>query len=99
MLYPTAYLWLVLISALDIMTTWVILHLGGYEANPLAARVIEDYDLWGMVSFKFFLVIVFLLTCEFVGRRRPGTGRAMAYAALCISAVPVAVGAVLLTQM
>ena len=96
-LYPNADLWLVLVSAMDIMLTWLILHLGGYEANPLAARVIEHYDLWGIVSFKFFLVIVFLLTCEFVGRRRPGVGRAMAYVAVCISAVPVAVAVVLLT--
>jgi hypothetical protein len=96
-LYPRTYLWLVLVSALDIMLTWVILHLGGYEANPIAERVIEHFDLWGAVSFKFFLVIVFLLTCEFVGRRRPQIGRAMAYVAVCISAVPVAVAVVLLT--
>src|SRR5688500_17242074 len=98
-LYPNVYVWLVLVSSLDVMLTWTILHLGGYEANPLAARVIEEYDLWGMVSFKFFLVIVFLLACEFVGRRRPQTGRVMAYVALTISAAPVAVGVVLLTQV
>jgi hypothetical protein len=97
-LYPTTYLWLVLISSLDIMLTWVILHVGGYEANPLAATIIERFDLWGAVSFKFFLVIVFLLTCEFVGRRRPRTGRAMATVAVCIAAVPVVVAVVLLTS-
>jgi Domain of unknown function (DUF5658) len=96
-LYPRAYLWLVLVSAMDVMLTWLILHLGGYEANPIAARVIEEYDLWGIVSFKFFLVIVFLLACEFVGRRRPLVGRGMAYIAVCISAVPVAVAVVLLS--
>ena len=96
-LYPTAYLWLVLVSAMDIMLTWVILHLGGVEINPVAARVIEHFDLWGAVSFKFFLVIVFLLTCEFVGRRRPQIGRAMAYVAVCIAALPVAVAVVLLS--
>jgi hypothetical protein len=97
-LYPRAYLWLVLISSLDIMLTWVILHVGGYEANPLAATIIERFDLWGAVSFKFFLVIVFLLTCEFVGKRRPRTGRAMATIAVCIAAVPVVVAVVLLTR-
>ena len=97
-LYPRTYLWLVLISSLDIMLTWVILHVGGYEANPLAATIIERFDLWGAVSFKFFLVIVFLLACEFVGRRRPRTGRAMATIAVCIAAVPVVVAVVLLTR-
>ena len=95
-LYPNTYAWLVLVSAMDIMLTWVILHVGGYETNPLAASVIDQFDLWGIVSFKFFLVIVFLLTCEFVGRRRPRTGRAMASVALCISAVPVGIGVFLL---
>jgi hypothetical protein len=95
-LYPNAYVWLVLVSSLDIMVTWVILHQGGREENPLARSVIEHFNLRGLVAFKFVLVTVFLLVCEFVGRRRPRTGRTMAYAAVGVSAAPVLVGVFLL---
>jgi hypothetical protein len=95
-LYPNAYLSLVLVSAMDIMVTWRVLHLGGEEANPLAAQIIDQFNVLGMIGFKFLLVIVFLLACEFVGRRRPRTGRTMAYTAVGLSVAPVGVGLFLL---
>ena len=35
-LYENHYTWFVLVSALDIMLTWLVLHAGGREANAIA---------------------------------------------------------------
>lgn len=92
-LYPQAYTWYVFLSALDLMLTWVILHLGGREVNVLADWVIARFNLPGLVAFKFLLVVLVVILCELVGRRRPGTGRRLARWAVVLSAVPVLVAA------
>ena len=40
MLYQNEYAWFLLVSALDVMLTWVILALGGREANAIANSVL-----------------------------------------------------------
>lgn len=90
MRYPNAYAWLLLLSALDVMLTWVLLHFPeGYEANPIAAAVIDRWGLEGMVVYKFVLITVFILICEGVGSLRDTTGRALSRISLLIAAVPV----------
>lgn len=87
--YPAAYTWLVFVASMDIMMTWVILHSGGREVNPLAEAVIHRFDLPGIVAFKFVLVAVIILISEVVGTRRPAVGRWFAAAAVLVSCVPV----------
>jgi len=89
MLYQTAYLWFVLVSALDIMLTWKILDKGGDEVNPIAREVIDLWGLEGAILFKFALVTWVVIACELIGRRRPVTGRRLAWIAVAISASPV----------
>lgn len=89
MRYQNLYVWLVLVSALDIMLTWVILYLGGWEVNGVAASIIERFGLVGIVVFKFVMVIVVILICEFLGRRRPAAGRFLAQAAIALTCIPV----------
>ena len=88
-LYPNAYLWLVLVSALDLMLTWVILHFGGYEGNAVAAAVIERFGLNGLVAFKFAIVMLVIILCEWAGRRRASAGRGLAVFAIAVTCVPV----------
>jgi hypothetical protein len=95
MLYPNEYVWLVFVSALDIMFTWVVLHHGGYEANALAARALENFGLPGLVLYKFAFVVLVIVICEVVGRRKVGTGRKLALVAIGITCVPVAIAVVL----
>lgn len=90
MRYPNEYTWLLFFSAMDIIMTWVILWNGGYEANPIARTVIEQFGLPGVVAFKFCLVLLVILVCEAVGARRPGTGRKLAVAAILVTCLPVA---------
>jgi hypothetical protein len=90
-LYPNVYVWYVLLSALDIMLTWTILHLDGVELNLLADWVIHHGGLPGMVAYKFVLVLLVVAICEVVGRRRDRVGRRLSEWAVAITAVPVGV--------
>ncbi|TYT63463.1 hypothetical protein [Natrialba swarupiae] len=45
----------------DVVTTFVGLHLGLAESNPIALRAIEGYGLLGMLALKGFAVGVGLL--------------------------------------
>jgi hypothetical protein len=101
--YPNAYVWFVFLAALDIMLTYLILHpvlfsrdvtmteSRGGEANVLASWVIERWDVPGMVAFKFVLVVLVVVLCEVIGRRKEETGRRIAEWAVAITVIPVVV--------
>lgn len=92
-LYPQTYLWYVFLSALDLLFTWTILYLGGRELNAVADWIIRNYQAAGIAAYKFGLVVLVVLVCEFVGRRRHALGRTLARWAVTITAVPVIIGA------
>lgn len=98
-LYPVLYTWYVFVSALDILFTWRILRANGVEVNVLANWVIDQHDIRGLVVFKFLTVVVVILICEVVGRRRHETGAKLARWAVVLSAFPVVVGAAQLLQI
>jgi len=89
MLYQRAYKWFVFLSAFDVVLTWFILLLGGTEVNVLADAVISRAGLNGILIYKFCLVILVVLSCEVIGRRRPRLGRRVAHWSIAVTAVPV----------
>jgi hypothetical protein len=90
-LYPDRYAWYVLASALDIMVTiTVLVHLGAREVNTFAQWSIEHFGTWGLIGLKFFSVIIVVLICEHIGRRKPRVGAGLATAAIFLSLMPVA---------
>src|SRR5262245_22314701 len=95
-LFPNGYVWFVLVSALDIMLTWVVLHLGGREANALAERVIFHFGLPGLVAYKFVLVIVVIAVCEIVGRRNREKARKLLSVGIMVTCMPVVLALALL---
>ena len=90
--WPKHYGLLVLVSCLDILCTWVILAIGGSEANQLANAVLGTYGFNGMVVYKFALITLVVVLCEEVTRRRPETGIKLAVGAVGISLLPVMFG-------
>lgn len=90
-LYPDAYGWAVLAGSLDVMMTWVVLGVGGTEVNVIADRVLRHAGLPGLLMFKFGVIALVLLICEFVGSRRPPIGRSIAHLAVGLNALPVVV--------
>ena len=97
-LYENHYTWFVLVSALDVMFTWIVLHAGGREANALAAAVLRRYGLEGMVLFKFALVFFVIVLCEIIGRRNVIAGRRLATAAVALTCVPLVIAVMLLKR-
>lgn len=88
-LYPTHYTWLVFVSALDVMFTWIVLHFGGWEVNGLAVAVLDHYGLIGIVLFKFALITLLIVLCECIGRLRFSAGRRLATFAIIVTLLPV----------
>ena len=91
MRYQNAYVWLVLVSSLDLILTLLVLGVwDGREVNPIAAAVIAETGYVGAIGFKFAIVVLVIVMCEVVGRQSERKGRAIALAAVVISALPVA---------
>jgi len=91
MRYQNSYVWLVLVSAMDIMLTMLVLvgH-DGYEVNPVAAGVIETLGFGWAIVFKFATVVLVVVICEVVGRVRDRSGQKLARWAVAINSLPVA---------
>lgn len=90
MRYQNSYVWLVLVSALDLILTMLVLFVWqGHEVNPIAGAVIRHMGFLGAIGLKFGIVILVILICELIGRRSDRHGRTLATGAILISAVPV----------
>ena len=64
-------MWLILVSALDVVLTRVILFFGGTEVNPIADFILAQWGRLGMSIFKFIIVGFVIIACEFIARRKP----------------------------
>ncbi|MBB6431554.1 DUF5658 family protein [Algisphaera agarilytica] len=88
--FPYAYLALVFVSALDLILTYIILLMGGYEVNPIANAVLQSpADFHGLILYKFVIVVSVVLICEYISRHANHAGRRLAVWAVAISAFPV----------
>jgi hypothetical protein len=88
-LYPERYVWYVFASSLDIIFTRIVLWFGGTEVNTIADWLLGVFGVWGLIGLKFATVVLVVLICEFIGRRRVLLGRRMAEVAIVVSAMPV----------
>tara|TARA_Y100000589_G_scaffold229799_1_gene217209 strand:- start:164 stop:598 length:435 start_codon:yes stop_codon:yes gene_type:complete len=97
--FPNLYLWLVFLSALDVVLTRVILYFNGTELNPLAAWIIERGGQLGMSLFKFVIVAFVIIICEYTASINRKTARRLALAGCLITAVPVVWSSYLLLEL
>jgi hypothetical protein len=88
-LYPNHYTWFVLVSALDVMLTWVVLHFGGREANVVALAMLRRFGLPGLVVLKFGIVSFVVVLCEIIGRRNHRAGLRLIEIGTAITCLPV----------
>ena len=88
MRFPELYIWLIFVSSLDIMLTWVILRDGGSEVNPVARLVIDAWGLNGAILFKFGLILFVIIACEVISRARPRVARLLIWFGVLISSFP-----------
>jgi hypothetical protein len=97
-LYEDRYAWFVLVSALDLMLTWIVLHAGGREVNAMAAAILDRYDLPGLVVYKFGLVAIVIILCEIIGRLNIRAGQRLASSAIAITCIPLLVAVLMLSR-
>jgi hypothetical protein len=90
-LYPNQYVWFVFLSAMDVLLTAIALQHGAYEANILAAALLRRFGIAGLILLKFTAVPLVIGLCEYIGRRKPPTGRRLAEWLVALGAVPVVV--------
>ncbi|MBY0307597.1 MAG: DUF5658 family protein [Phycisphaerales bacterium] len=90
--YGRLYFWYILLATLDLLTTVVILNMGGREVNTVANAVLQAAGPTGLLLLKYASVALVVCICEFIAARKPGLGRIVAVAAIALSAFPVAVG-------
>lgn len=86
------YFWYIVLATLDLVTTVIILNLGGREANGIADLVLQAAGPGGLLVMKYASVMLVVCICEYVAERRPRTGRFVVLAAIVLSAFPVVVG-------
>ena len=89
MRYPRPYAWFVVVSVLDILFTWTVLLLGGKEVNAIADMVINYAGGKGIIIYKFCLIVLVMVLCEVIGRRRDRIGKKLAEWSVAVTAVPV----------
>jgi len=89
MRYQNTYVWLVLVSALDVILTMLVLTVwGGSEVNPIVASIIHETGFFWAIVFKFAVMIGVIIICEVVGRVSDRKGRRLARFAVILSALP-----------
>lgn len=87
--FPWLYLAIIAAGTLDVWLTGILLALGGQEANPLAEAVLQTHGFGGMVLFKYLVIGLVILSCEFVADRDRRKARALAITLIAIKAAPV----------
>lgn len=92
--HPRQYLWFVAVSALDLILTGVILGLGGHEVNMIADAVLVHGGMTALTVFKFALVALVVVFCEWVTRRNARAGFKLAEWSIAITAIPVALSVI-----
>ena len=90
MRYQNVYVWLVLVSVLDVLLTYLVLYVWeGHEVNPVAGAIIGQMGFGWTVVFKLAICVLVIVICEVVGRLSDRAGRRLAIAAVIISVFPV----------
>ena len=91
MRYQNAYVWLVLVSALDIILTLLIVHLWpAHEANPLAAAIMSVMGFGWAIVFKLSTILLVIVMCEVVGRYDDRAGFGVVAAGIVLNSLVVA---------
>jgi hypothetical protein len=81
--------WFVFLSTLDVMLTWIMLHWGGSEVNALANWIIDRWDIFGLVAFKFGFVTLVICMIHVIARLSTSAARHVAEWAVALATMPV----------
>jgi len=67
----------ILMSTLDLFMTYILLRTSPqfYESNPIANFFFHNWNIRGMIFFKFAMVTVVILISQIIGIKKPDTAR------------------------
>ena len=75
---------------------FILEGLKGERANPFDNSILSLVGYFGLIIFKFCLILFVMLVCEILGRRSDESGRLLARVGVGISAIPMIVSFYLL---
>lgn len=91
--------WLLMVSVLDVVVTYLILRVGGREANPIANWFIRGWGVKGMVYFKFGVTAFVAVLTQIIAQQRPDVARRLLIFATCVVGGVVVYSAFLLVRI
>ena len=97
--HPNLYLWLIFVSALDVILTRVVLFFGGTEINPVADYVLLNWGRLGISLFKFIIVGFVIIVCEYIALRSHVISKRLAIVSIMISLVPVIWSCIIISML
>jgi|GEM_PF-5688007 hypothetical protein len=75
LLYEDEYIWLAILSAIDVVLTYFYLQFGGQLISPFVDAVLNEAGLYGLLVIKLLSVAIVVMGCETLGHRRSALGR------------------------
>lgn len=75
LLYEDEYIWLAILSAIDVVLTFFYLQFGGQLVSPFVDAVLNEAGLYGLLMIKLLFVTIVVMGCETLGHRRASLGR------------------------
>ena len=82
------------LAVLDVCFTHLILTMGGWEVNGIAANVLAQWGTPGLAALKGFTVVIVLACCQALRAKRERLSVRLAEWAVAISMIPVVVAGV-----
>lgn len=78
----------ILVNVLDIFMTYVLIRLGGVEANPVARFFLDRWGFNGIIWFKLAMVAFVAVLAQIIARRKPRAAqRLLLFGTLIVGAV------------
>ena len=79
----------IFVSVLDIFMTYILMHFGAIEANPIANFFFSRWNIRGLIGFKLIIVSVVCLIAQAIVATRPRTARGLLVAGTLITGAVV----------
>lgn len=89
LLYEDEYLWLALLAVVQVQLGWLVARMETPHVQSVYLDVVREMGFLGALLIQMLSVALAVILAEDIGRRRPATGRAIAWAAISFSFLPI----------
>ncbi len=89
LLYSDEYVFLFFVSLADVALTWLLLRWTGQPVNHPIDFLLANLGFTGLALWQLLVIVLVMVACEEIGRRRQMTGRRVAETAILVACIPV----------